>query len=139
MLTTAQAADARTINELAQFRQRARAEQALRLAMFGRSVRLTDPGLDEAAMPTKEDLVRVFPAKASAAKRDGQAVMSCRVMRDGALSACHILAEVPPDYGFGQAAIELSKLLRGKPATLNGEPIGGAEIRFALGFDPAWL
>ena len=50
-----------------------------------------------------------------------------------------MLAGLAPGYGFGQAAIALSKLLKGKPATLNGQPIDGAEIRFALGFDPAWL
>lgn len=139
ILTIAQAADARSITDDVQVRRRARADQNLRQALFGRSVRVTDPGLDPNRLPTREDLVQVFPAKASAEKRDGQAKMACRVMQDGSLSACRIVSEAPPGYGFGQAAIALSKMLRGKPATLNGQPIGGAEIRFALAFDPAWL
>jgi hypothetical protein len=138
-LTIAQAADARTISDEVLIRRRARAEQALRQAVFGRAVKVTDPGLDPSRMPTREDLVQMFPVKASAEKRNGQARMACRVMQDGVLSACRIVSEIPPGYGFGQAAIALSKLLKGKPATLDGQPIGGAEIRFALDFDPAWL
>jgi hypothetical protein len=139
MLNIAQAADARTITAEVQFRRVKTAEQALRQAVFGRGVRVTDPGLDPSHMPTREDLVPLFPTKAAAERKQGAAMMSCRVMRDGLLSGCWIVAEVPPDYGFGQAAIALSKILKGKPATLNGQPIDGAEIRFALGFDPAWL
>ncbi len=139
MLAIAQAADAGTISAEVQFRRVKTTDQALRQAVFGRGVRVTDPGLDPTKMPTREDLVPLYPAKAATERRNGTAMMSCRVMRDGVLSACWIVAEVPPGYGFGQAAIALSKLLKGKPATLNGEPIDGAEIRFALGFDPAWL
>jgi hypothetical protein len=139
VLDAAQAADAKTISADVLVRRRTQAERALRQAMFGNGVRFTNPGLDPSKTPTREDLVQVFPAKASAEKKDGQAMMSCRVMRDGVLSACWIVSEVPPGYGFGQAAIALSKLLKGTPATLNGQPIDGAEIRFALGFDPAWL
>jgi hypothetical protein len=138
-LAIAQAADAHAITDEVQVRRRARAEQALRQALFGRGIRVTDPGLDPARLPTREDLVQVFPTKASSEKRNGEAKMACRVMRDGALSGCRIVSEIPPGYGFGQAAIALSKVLKGKPATLNGEPIDGVEIRFALGFDPAWL
>ena len=139
MLTIAQAADAGTISAEVQFRRVKSAELGLRQGVFGRGVRVTDPGLDPSRMPTREDLAPLYPAKAATERKDGAATMSCRVMRDGGLSACWIVAEVPPGYGFGQAAIALSKLLKGKPATLNGQPIDGAEIRFALGFDPAWL
>ncbi len=138
-LDAAQAADAKSISADVLVRRRAVAERTLRQAMFGANVRFTNPGLDPSKTPSREDLVHVFPAKASAEKRDGQATMSCRVMSDGVLSSCWIVSEVPPGYGFGQAAIALSKILKGKPATLNGQPIDGAEIRFALGFDPAWL
>lgn len=139
MLTIAQAADAGSISAEVQFRRVKSAEQTLRQAVFGRGVRVTDPGLDPTRMPTREDLVPLYPTKAATERKDGTAMMSCRVMRDGVLSACWIISEVPPGYGFGQAAIALSKLLKGRPATLNGQPIDGAEIRFALGFDPAWL
>ncbi len=139
MLDIAQGADAKTVAQDDQFRRRARAEQQLRQAMFGRTVRLTNPGLDPAHMPSREDLVRVFPAKASAEKKDGQAMMSCRVMQDGALADCRVVSERPPGYGFGEAAVALASLFRAKPATLDGQPIGGAEIRFALDFNPAWL
>lgn len=138
-LESAQAADAKSISAEVLVRRRVQAERTLRQAMFGNGVRFTNPGLDPSKTPTREDLVQVFPAKASAEKKDGQAMMSCRVMRDGVLSACWIVSEIPPGYGFGQAAIALSKLLKGTPATLNGQPLDGAEIRFALGFDPAWL
>jgi hypothetical protein len=139
MLSIAQAADARTISADIQYRRVKAAEQTLRQLVFGRGVRVTDPGLDPSHMPTREDLVPLFPTKAAAERKDGTAMMSCRVKRDGVLSACWIVTEIPPGYGFGQAAIALSKILKGTPATLNGQPIDGAEIRFALGFDPAWL
>lgn len=139
MLTIAQSADAGSISPEVQFRRVKSADNALRQAVFGRGVRVTDPGLDPSRMPTREDLAPLYPARAATERKDGAATMSCRVMRDGVLSGCWIVAEVPPGYGFGQAAIALSKLLKGKPATLNGQPIDGAEIRFALGFDPAWL
>ena len=138
-LEIARAADAQTLSEEAQVRRWMRADQALRQAMFGRNLRLTNPGLDPTRLPSREDLVRVFPARASAEKRDGKAMMSCRVLQDGALADCRVISEIPPGYGFGQAAIALASKFKAKPATLDGQPLGGAEIRFALDFDPAWL
>lgn len=139
ILEIARAADAQTLSEEAQFRRRARADQTLRQAMFGRTLRLTNPGLDPSQLPSREDLVRVFPAKASAEKQDGKAMMSCRVLQDGTLANCRVVSEVPPGYGFGQAAIALASKFRARPATLDGQPLSGAEIRFALDFNPAWL
>lgn len=138
-LEIARAADAQTLPEEAQFRRRARADQTLRQAMFGRAPRLTNPGLDPSQLPSREDLVRVFPAKASAEKQDGKATMLCRVLRDGSLADCRVVSEAPPGYGFGQAAIALASKFRARPATLDGQPLSGAEIRFALDFNPAWL
>ena len=139
MLETAKAVDAATLSESLMVRRRGQAELALQKAVFGRNVRLTSPGLDETRMPSKDDLVQVFPSAASAAKIDGKATMACRVLQNGALANCGVVSETPVGYGFGQAAVALSKSLRGKPALLNGVPVDGAEIRFALDFNPAWL
>lgn len=138
-LDIAKTADAQEISDEIEARRHARADQVLRQTLFGRSVRLTGPGLDPTKLPSREDLVRVFPAKASAEKRIGKASMSCRVLTDGALADCRVVSEVPPGYGFGQAAVALASKFRAKPATLNGQPLGGVEISFALDFNPAWL
>ena len=52
----------------------------------------------------------------------------------GTLEGCSVTSENPGDYGFGDAAIKLSRLFRMKPKTLDGSPVDGGQITIPIVF-----
>ena len=89
---------------------------------------------DWATKPTAQDMARFYPPEAQKTKLEGMAVIDCRVTIQGALTACKVISEGPEQAGFGQAAIQLSEYFQMKPATLNGKPTAGGEVRIPLKF-----
>lgn len=61
-------------------------------------------------------------------------VLDCLISSDGRLR-CLILSEDPPGWGFGQAALRLSRDYRMAPLTVEGQPTAGGHYRLRLPFE----
>jgi len=86
-----------------------------------------NPGLPE------DQIVRntVYPPIAQRSNREGVVFLELFIDRQGNVRQVNILREDPPDHGFGQAAVNAFKGIRGKPAEADGEPVA---VRFRYRF-----
>jgi protein TonB len=66
--------------------------------------------------------------------QSGSAKIYCVVTASGTLSECTVASESPADFGFGDAALKMSKLFKMKPQTQDGQPVGGAHINIPIRF-----
>jgi TonB family protein len=84
--------------------------------------------------PSGDDFARDYPPIAMMMGLEGQSSIKCKVNEAGALEACTVISEQPAGIGFGQAAIQMSGLFRMKPQTVDGAPVGGAEVSIPIHF-----
>lgn len=70
------------------------------------------------------DLGIYYPSRALTRDIPGQVVLDCLVDVAGALN-CSVVSETPSNWGFGQAALRISRDYRMVPATRNGEAVEG--------------
>ena len=89
---------------------------------------------DWAEKPTGEDMERFYPKRAVTEKRGGKALLLCKVTATGSLVGCRAKEEAPEGYGFGEAALSLSKMFRMKPKTVDGKPVAGGDITIPIVF-----
>lgn len=89
---------------------------------------------DWAGRPSGDDVARFYPERAQRLEMEGRVVLLCNVEIDGYLSGCQVTQETPLDLGFGEAALNLSRLFRLKPMTRDGQPVAGGSIRIPLAF-----
>lgn len=87
--------------------------------------------------PTGSDFARYYPFAAVDVSRPGYAILMCNVIADGALS-CTIGHESPRYWGFGDAAMRISRSFRIAPVTLNNVSTEGATIRLPIRFRPSF-
>ncbi len=81
------------------------------------------------AAPSVEDVEAAFPAKAKAAGVfSGLGRMDCLLAVGGKFSDCRLVAETPPDLGFGPAALQLISKLAMNPWTVEGLPTDGTRL-----------
>lgn len=78
--------------------------------------------------PGGDELTRYYPERALARGKSGEASLACLVRTDGTL-ACLVAAETPPGWGFGDAALRMSRSYQMEPALRDGVPI---EARYTL-------
>ena len=69
--------------------------------------------------------------------RKALAVIDCKVGLDGTLSACSVVADDPPDYGFGEAAIKMAQrhVMTTSPVLVDGKPVADHVVRLSLPFN----
>ncbi|MDZ4372295.1 MAG: energy transducer TonB, partial [Phenylobacterium sp.] len=84
--------------------------------------------------PTVSDVLAAYPEKAKAERVAGSAALSCRIGRDGRLSACEILRELPERYGFGAAARKLAPLFETSIHVSNGRTLSGGYAQLTVAF-----
>ena len=79
------------------------------------------PGYDQ--IPTSADMAKYYPEKALDVGKEGGAVLRCVVKKDRSLANCAVASESPAGFGFGDSALQLSKLFRMKSAAKPGSSI----------------
>lgn len=88
------------------------------------------------AGPTRADVLAAYPPKALAKRLAGQALIDCRVTRDGGVADCRAVSESPGGQGFGRAAASLGVRLRtALPDGAEGFA-RGVRIRAPVAFSP---
>jgi protein TonB len=73
--------------------------------------------------PSASDLSRYYPEAAQRRGMGGRVKMSCTVAIGGTLEDCEVLSEYPAGFGFGAAAIALSRQFRMQPMIRGGQPV----------------
>lgn len=87
--------------------------------------------------PTPAQMMGAYPDRALRQNMSGTARLSCKVTVTGAVRDCVVLSETPSEYGFGNAALRVSKNFKMKPQTVDGQVVDGATVQIPLSFNLA--
>jgi protein TonB len=87
--------------------------------------------------PSGAEVAMYYPERAMMFSAAGRAELACRVSVNGGLFDCRVTHEAPIDYGFGAAALKLSRLFQMRPLTRDGAPVGGARVTIPIEFTTA--
>ena len=93
---------------------------------------ITNP--DWVRRPSGSEVDALYPALAKRSWVTGRAVIECGVMVSGLLEDCAIIDESPAGYGFGAAALKMSRSFQMRPQTRDGVPISGAQVMIPISF-----
>jgi TonB family protein len=98
----------------------------------GHGAIITNPGWAQA--PDNSQVEAYYPAAAKLIGREGKVMVRCNVRVDQTLETCRVLSETPKDEGFGAAALGVATTFRIHPKTVDGVPVGGAEVDVPVSF-----
>lgn len=83
--------------------------------------------------PNGRDYARFYPSRALEREQEGRVRLACIVDAEGRLS-CTVVDEDPSGWGFGNAAIQISRQFRMQPRLENGQPTAGGTYNFSIPF-----
>lgn len=94
---------------------------------------------DASASESRPGPAAFYPPPARADRVEGRARISCTVTAEGRLTNCAVISEEPAGYGFGDAALRMSKGFKMKPTANGDRSFAGAKITvpFAFKLPPA--
>ena len=90
---------------------------------------------DWAAIPSAAEIGQVIPEIAWRKHISGHVDLTCLVAVSGLAQDCQVRSETPPGYGFGDAALKLSRVFRFIPMRRDGVPIPGGRIEVPIAFN----
>jgi TonB family protein len=90
-------------------------------------------GVRWASRPGRRDFERAYPNRALYANQSGHVTLDCIASGSGALD-CSVGVELPRGYGFGRAAMDLSRQFRLQPTTADGRSVAGGHISVPVEF-----
>lgn len=64
----------------------------------------------------------LYPKRAARERLGGTATVECSATLEAKLEACHVIAETPANYGFGEALAAFAPRINIRPATYDGVP-----------------
>jgi protein TonB len=83
--------------------------------------------------PSSQDFNRFYPSRAMEREQEGRVVLDCLVDAGGRIS-CSVASEDPTGWGFGEAAIRISRSFRAAAQTSDGRPTSGGRARVPITF-----
>jgi protein TonB len=83
--------------------------------------------------PSAQDFNRYYPTRASEREQEGRVVLDCIVSGDGRI-ACSVASEDPTGWGFGEAALRISRNFRAAAQTSDGRATTGGRTRVPITF-----
>ncbi len=85
--------------------------------------------------PDADVMEAAYPAGALERGIEGHVTVQCKVSVDETLTDCTVVEETPAGEGFGEAVLtKVAPLVRMHPQTVDGKPVGGAEVRVPFSF-----
>jgi hypothetical protein len=78
-----------------------------------------------AQTPSADDMAGLYPELAKRDNLEGRAKFRCVVADGGVLTNCVILSETPEGYGFGDATLKVTKMLKMAPVDSEGRSTAG--------------
>jgi protein TonB len=83
--------------------------------------------------PGAREFDRYYPTRATEREKEGRVVLNCTVNANGTIN-CTVASETPDGWGFGDAAVQISKAFKMAPQTINGAPTSGGTVRVPITF-----
>ena len=83
--------------------------------------------------PGARDVARYYPRQALDRGQSGRVTLDCEARASGALD-CSVANEDPGGYGFGDAALRISRGMRVASTTSDGRSVEGGHVRVPLTF-----
>ncbi len=84
--------------------------------------------------PNAHDFAELYPLAAVRAGVSGRAMIGCRVLASGLLTACLVIDESPAQFGFGAAAVKMARAFQMTPMTRDGKLVAGGEVDIPINF-----
>ncbi len=86
--------------------------------------------------PNARDFARYYPERALERGQEGRVNLACIVAADGRIS-CSVTSEDPSGWGFGEAALRISRHFRMSPQTRDGVATSGGRVNVPIRFNVA--
>lgn len=84
------------------------------------------------AVPTREQVLAAYPERAKERDSEGDVDLACRVNLVGGGLRCMVIQDLPSNWGFGAAAVELAEAHYRIAPLIDGVPSAGRQLRLHI-------